>query len=81
MKTVFSRDLCIMACVFCRDPQFWAWADINSNYVIDSANAAKQFILDKCQVKSRNELDSNEAAAQRFHILVRAPFLAWKDYL
>lgn len=81
MKTVFSRDLCIMACVFCRDPQFWQWADFNSPAVIASADAAKVFILTTCQVKSRNELDTDEAAGQRFHTLVRAPFLAWKESL
>ena len=81
MKAANPRDLCIMACVFCRDPQFWQWADIDSQHVIASADAAKTFILDKCQVQSRNELDTNEAAGQRFHTLVRAPFLAWKESL
>lgn len=81
MKTVFSRDLCIIACVFCRAPQFWQWADFNSPAVIASADAAKDFILTTCQVKSRVDLDTNEAAGQRFHDLVRAPFLAWKESL
>ena len=81
MKITNPRDLCIMACVFCRDPQFWQWADFNNPSVIASANAAKDFILNTCQVKSRVELDTNEAAGQRFHDLVRAPFLAWKASL
>lgn len=81
MTAANTRELCIMACVFCRDPQFWQWAEITSANLIASADAAKEFILDKCQVKSRNELDSSQAAAHRFHTLVRAPFLAWKERL
>lgn len=81
MTAANSRDLCIMACVFCRDPKFWHWADFNSPAVIASADAAKAFITNTCQVKSRIDLDTNEAAGQRFHDLVRAPFLAWKESL
>ena len=73
-----SRDICIMACVFCRDPQFRAFlADVGAPPATEEE--AKAVILAMCQVKSRNELDTNPAAAARFHELVRGPFLEWKE--
>lgn len=85
-----SRELCIMACVFCRDPQFQSWASNEASKIgmvvetcrLPSRNEvySKAFILHVCGVTSRNELDSNPAAAQRFHDLVRKPFLEWKEH-
>lgn len=73
------RDLCIMACVFCRDPLFHQWANGWAEEAIESEGGAKAFILDVCGIDSRNDLDTNPDAAQRFHDLVRKPFLAWKE--
>lgn len=84
-----SRELCIMACVFCRDAQFqqWAgeqarsqrWVFFGCNMVGRSEALAKAFILAVCKVSSRNDLDVDADAAARFHELVRKPFLEWKD--
>jgi hypothetical protein len=77
-----SRDLCIMACTFCRDPQFWAWLEDLAAAGGEAATfdepKAKLFILEICQIESRNELDTNARAAEDFHRLVRVPFLEWK---
>lgn len=75
-----KRELCIIACLFCRNPNFRTWAANKSGLVL-SEGEAKQFILDTCGVKSRNELDTNEAAGKLFHEKVRAPFLAWQEAL
>jgi hypothetical protein len=72
-----SRDLCIMACTFCRDADFQYWAHTQCGEC-QTADEAKRFVLETCQVKSRNELDTNSEAAQRFHKLIREPFLYWK---
>lgn len=72
-----SRELCIMACVFCRDPQFRQWMTKLGGPSINES-AAKSIILGVCGVTSRNELDTNPEAAQRFHDLVRKPYLEWK---
>lgn len=81
-----NRDLRIMACTFCRDPQFQEWAqqqDPGLSIVAAGKSAreqsAKDFILVRCQVTSRNDLDLYAYAAERFHELVRKPFLAWKE--
>lgn len=84
-----TRELCIMACVFCREPAFQRWAGEQARagrYLFtacdmrnDSETMAKLFILAKCVVTSRNELDTNPEAAQRFHDHIRVPYLAWRD--
>lgn len=73
-----NRDLCIMACVFCRDRLFQGWAR-EQGMLNATEHDAKQFILRVCGVESRNDLDRNEKAAAMFHQRIREPFLAWKD--
>jgi hypothetical protein len=78
-----TRDLCIMACTFCRDPQFCAWLEHLAGETGDGVKfdeaAAKEFILTACGIESRNELDTNARAADDFHRIVRVPFLEWKE--
>ena len=85
-----TRELCVMACCFCRDPLFQNWVMQRDDRVelpaTSAANAslfkdqsAKLYITMKCGVNSRNELDTNPEAAQRFHDQIRTPFLAWKE--
>lgn len=81
--TARPRDLCIMACVFCRDPLFREWivslaGDDCIGMVMDEAGA-KAFILHLCRVESRTDLDTDPDAALRFHSLIRQPFVTWKD--
>lgn len=80
-----KRELCIMACVFCRDPVFLKWiyslglgqVGVKSGEFNEAG--AKAFILHLCQTDSRNKLDTDPAAGKRFLQLVRTPFLAWKE--
>lgn len=76
-----SRDLCIMACTFCRDPAFHAWLESMLAALpgppINEAGA-KAYILHVCGVASRSDLDTDPAAARRFHQFVREPFIAHK---
>lgn len=75
-----SRDLCIMACAFCRYRDFWEYLQaIDPQHAPWTEGGAKEFILAICGVDSRRELDRNAQAAQRFHQLVRLPFLAWRQ--
>lgn len=74
-----SRELCIMACVFCRDHDFGRWLRDVHHCIINSDDDCKEVLLNIVGgIKSRNELDTNPAAAARFHEMVRLPFLAWK---
>lgn len=71
-----SRDLQIMACVFCKAPAFQKWVAGQTGGAENEA-AAIAFILEKCDVNSRTELDTPEAAP-RFHSEVRKPYLKWE---
>lgn len=73
------RELCIMACAFCRHLDFREYLqEIDPRHEEWTEGAAKGFILAICNINSRNELDRDSAAANRFHELVRIPFLAWR---
>ena len=73
-----TRDLCIMACVFCKDRQFWAW--LNTRGInCDREVKAKAYILELCDIDSRNDLDTDTFAASMFHQHIRLPFMAWKE--
>ncbi|MCE3262601.1 MAG: hypothetical protein K0R43_1680 [Pseudoduganella sp.] len=81
-----SKDLRVLACMFCKDPLFHAYLraiakdlagpPIEQGLVDESF--ARAFVLTACQIKTRTELDLNSIAAYRFHQLVRGPFMAWK---
>lgn len=72
-----ANDLRIMACVLCKAPVFQEWVAGQTGGAPGEA-AAKAFILNKCGVESRTELDS-PAIASIFHREVRKPYLKWKE--
>jgi hypothetical protein len=72
-----SRDLRIMACVFCKDKTFREWVATQVG-ACGTEDQAKAFILERCEVDSRTELDVGPAA-ERFHSRVRKPYLKWKE--
>lgn len=75
-----KRELCIMACVFCRDHDFGRWLRDEHKAIINNDDDAKEVLLNLVGgVKSRNELDTDQAAGARFLELVRKPFMAWKE--
>lgn len=80
MLRIGSRELCIMACSFCRLPDFLTYLQsIDPAAEVWTEGAAKQFILAACEVSSRSDLDRDAEAARRFHERVRAPFIAWRE--
>lgn len=68
-----------LAACMCAEPKFQEWLDLFMNGVkprdVESAARALRFV---CQVASRRELDSNEAAAERFHDM-RRHYIEWRD--
>ena len=86
MSSQSHRQLCVMACVFCRDPLFHTWLNVlesdckdrDQNPFEPTEEFAKDFILQLCGIESRNDLDTNKLAAYRFHQLIRIPFVTWK---
>lgn len=69
-----------LAGMLARDSEFQEWV---SYYSVPprpvGIDEAAQFIRDTCKVRSRRELADDDAAVQRFHSLIRKPFVAWKE--
>lgn len=66
-----AGPICWLAIRLSRNSKFWAFAGVQG------ANEAAAFIRRISGVKSRAELDPDQLARDRFHELVRKPFLAW----
>jgi len=60
--------LCMLAVKWCRDPEFLNWL------AMDSEKGAASCVKVVCGIESRKELDTDPAAAERFHSLIRGPF-------
>lgn len=71
-------ELCILACTFCADKQFWKWIEQVHDLDCNSEDMAKNFILNECNIVSRKELDTSIVAAKLFHEEIRKPFVAWR---
>lgn len=71
-------NLVQMAGMLARDDQFQAMVSEFVEGPMDAMLAAR-FIRVVCEVESRRELATNAEAAQRFHDLIRKPFIAWKE--
>ena len=56
---------------WCGSSRFWEWAEVSNE------NDARLFVVNKCGVLSRKELDHNESAARIFHNEIRTPFSNW----
>lgn len=74
-----AGELCIVACNFCKDVNFWAWLHAEHNYTCFNEETAKKYILDECAISRRLELDTNNSAACHFLANIRAPYLSWKS--
>lgn len=71
--------LCLEALNLCLNPAFLAYIGHDGDrgfYWKPTNEAAKDFLLTTCGVKSRKELDTNEAAATAFRAM-RAQFMRW----
>jgi len=81
-------ELCRLAVMWCKDEQFQRWVQLRGiNRVVDGNNLphffgsgedeAKSFILEFCGIGSRKELDTNTAAATKFHMGIRNPYMEY----
>lgn len=72
--------LCREACDYCRLPEFWAWVTESCEGYgpVNCEDAARQWVLDTCQITTRKELDTDSEAAADFLKFVRVPFIRWQ---
>lgn len=77
-----SGPLCILACQWCKLPEFWEWAKNTTHcgllWHVENAKDAAEFIKELCEVDSRKCLDSDVLAGRVFHASIRQPFMAWQ---
>lgn len=73
-------DLARLAGILCADPDFQLWVEeqqgADSAAGLEGEERAAQIVRHVCGVKSRAELDHNAHAAERFHELIRKPWMA-----
>jgi len=53
------------------------WGDVNPDEVGGNEAYCRHFILARCDVESRKELDKSKEAADRFHNCIRRPYTEW----
>lgn len=65
-------ELARLAGQLCQNSQFQEWCES------ESAEAAAEWLRSVCDIESRAELDHDAGAANKFHQLVRLPYLEWR---
>lgn len=79
-KSHFDReplgDLCWRAVQWCKTPEFWDWVagQCQCHPAAVEEKQAREYILLKCGIESRKELDTNPEAARKFHQFIRGPY-------
>lgn len=64
-----------LAGMWCNDPDFWAWLETDPDNACHSAHGAAACLYAICEIESRAELDHDPVAAEKFHRLIRGPFM------
>lgn len=67
-----------LAGIWSCDPLFQSWIEMLAGEPVTKTDAA-EFIRLASAIQSRKELDTDQAAAQRFLECVREPFMAWRE--
>lgn len=67
---------------WCADPVFWEWLVFTGQIICDRIDSvdredAISCVRMRCDVASRAELDHNPAAADKFHRLIREPYMQY----
>lgn len=74
-------ELSKLAGRLCNNPEFWLFLDFlfpDDLEVVESKDMAANSIRRNCGVESRAEIDHNEKAAKKFHVIRRA-WSKWND--
>jgi hypothetical protein len=70
--------LCREACDYCAMPEFHIFVATAQGIEAAGADHAKEFIVGRCGVTSRKDLDTVATAAEKFRTLIRGPFMRWQ---
>lgn len=72
-------DLCYWSVMRCAEPTFWDFlgAQFPSADIVENREEAALLLKYICQVDSRSEFDTDQAARERFSRLIRYPYQKW----
>jgi hypothetical protein len=80
-----SERLSYVAAMLCKNEGFWQYVrEVSSDQWkmdykhLDDENLAREFMLCEMSISSRAELDKDPVLAERFHDVIRRPFLEWR---
>ena len=70
-----------LAGMLCADPEFWNFLtkQFTLTAVCECDATAAEIIREVCEIESRSELDWHTDAANRFHSLIRSPWIKWRE--
>jgi len=69
--------LAVLAGRLCADERFWEFVSDTYGDKISHPDQCAIWVRCQCEIRSRAELDHNEAAAEAFHRIIRGP---WQEY-
>lgn len=69
-----------LAGMLCADPEFWKFLthQFSLEEVCEGGEDAAQIVREVCEIESRSELDWHTDAADRFHSLIRGPWIKYR---
>lgn len=78
-----SPRLSMYAAVMCQNTDFWAWAneqdEVPGRTWVTNKEEAAIWMRERIHISSRRELDSDAGAAERYHRMIRKPFVEWQE--
>ena len=68
-----------LAGMWCGNPEFRRMVASRTGAPCETADEARAYILTRCGIESRAQLDHVPAAEAKFHASVRLPWLRWQQ--
>jgi len=68
-----------LAARWCGNPEFRRMVASRTGKACETADDAKAYILERCGIESRAQIDHVPAAEAKFHASVRLPWVRWQQ--
>ncbi|MDE4918171.1 hypothetical protein ACUXAV_000207 [Cupriavidus metallidurans] len=72
-------ELARLAGMWCGNPEFRRMVADRTGRSCETAGEARAYILERCGIESRAQLDHVPAAEAKFHASVRLPWVRWQQ--
>lgn len=76
-----GQRLSQVAAMLCQYVVFWSWiGEVDPGYSkVASSEMAASWMRERLGIESRREIDNDPAVAERFHAVIRRPFVEWQE--